>query len=215
MNCRKARDLLVDYMEGLLPTRRKKGVQQHLALCESCRTEHERMQHLHRSLQSLSVPAPDATDWERFQRRLNEQLAQSSLAPQRARSIKPALKLLIPAAAMVSLVIVLFLFSGKLPWGAPDRVSVSGTGAGQEVSQPAAQHNGSSTTAEFLVALANLPGAELDQLEDEATFLMDDEAGMGLPGAVVSEMFTDGAFEEVEELTLEEYDELIEGLGSI
>ena len=90
MNCKKAKKLLVYYVEESLADGRRKAVENHLSQCERCRAELSEIQKLKENLLSLDAPEPGADFWRDFDGRLAQELAtEEASAPTRGFAAGP------------------------------------------------------------------------------------------------------------------------------
>jgi hypothetical protein len=81
MICGKVKTLLVDYAEGALSPRARRGVERHLSGCEACRSELANIRALRERISSLAPVERDEGFWERFNARLSDRLASEQDAP--------------------------------------------------------------------------------------------------------------------------------------
>ncbi|MCX7804667.1 MAG: zf-HC2 domain-containing protein, partial [Planctomycetota bacterium] len=161
--CGKIRDLLSEYLDGELDGRAAGEVRSHLASCESCRRELDRLQRVSAAVRALPrVPAPEG-----LARRVAIRLAAE--AGPRAPAIRrrpPAARMWIPAAAAALLVLSVTISLMARYWREdvgrplPDRAS-SSTWREREKA-PAAEggvrHDAKSAAGEKASAAATLPG---------------------------------------------------------
>lgn len=107
MICGKVKTLLVDYAEGALSPRARRGVERHLSECEACRSELANIRALRERISSLAPVERDEGFWERFNARLSDRLASEQDAPA-VRVWRPLMPLAAGAAVvLIGLAVVL------------------------------------------------------------------------------------------------------------
>lgn len=75
MNRKKAKKLLVDYLEDSLAAGPREAVENHLSQCERCRDELSLIEKVKENLVSLDAPDPGDEFWRNFNRKLSQKLA--------------------------------------------------------------------------------------------------------------------------------------------
>ncbi|GAB4345196.1 MAG: hypothetical protein Kow0099_25260 [Candidatus Abyssubacteria bacterium] len=101
MNCGKVKRILVDYAEGAVSARARRGVERHLSECEACRAELASIRALRERISLLASSERDERFWERFNARLSERLASEQGA-----TAAPVWRPLLPLAAGTAVVCI-------------------------------------------------------------------------------------------------------------
>jgi len=126
MSCETNRPRLQAYLDGILARDDAEGVERHLAGCEACRTEKERLEKVMSAVGGLTPLKAPAGFKKAFMERLTQ--GQASEGPQRGQPAFPRLRRMIPLSLAASFIIVgltayLVYFSQK---GDGERAPVTG-----------------------------------------------------------------------------------------
>ena len=117
MKCKRAQEMLADYVNGILETADSRQIQQHIAQCENCRWELKMLKKVLGLIDNVEVEYPSASIWENFipdlHRRIENEAAMIFMKKQRRRSY------LLPGWAATA-TIALILFVSLAMWNRPE-----------------------------------------------------------------------------------------------
>jgi len=214
MNCKKAEQLLVDHAEQTLAGRKKKHLERHLETCESCRLQLEGIIRLREEVRSLSVPEPTESEWERFHSKLTRRLAEIDSE----RAARGSRRLLLKPMAAAAAVAAGFLLVLALWINFSMERKIDSNSSGKVMEQLSSEDSMQSLPSErddkFLIALENLSDADLEDFVDDAALLLEEDSG-AFDEVFLYSLTEPDPYEALEDLSPEEYDEVLKRLASI
>lgn len=219
MRCERARNVLVEYSEDLLPEDRRRAVEAHLSDCESCRRELEGIEKLKQSILLLDLPERDSEFWQAFTDKLSHRLAEEeAVTASRGLSWRSGFPLAAAVAGMIALVAVLLFFVVKGEWDHDGISRVARETSDVEFSgQTASDLQIFEDDIYFEPLLAQVdPFNGYDEQQAEDIFLLIEEDLF----AAEEEMVVDSIYEQdiydlLEDLSHEEFEEMYDDLASI
>ncbi len=212
MNCRTSQRLLVDFLEESLSNRKRRLMQQHLNSCPNCREELEELGSLREEVRLSKAPERTEAEWASFQQALMQKVAES--VP--SRLARPSARLIIAAAAVACAVVVLMLFrlpASKHQQESAPTVSTAEAGAGQaHPFEPAETGSGKEKT---FLARAALSEQERVELTDAAGEALPDETSDAIEGISGNSFYDVSLYDELDDLSPQECDEVLQKLEAI
>jgi hypothetical protein len=208
MNCRRKQQLLVDYVEGILSDRKMRRIERHLSSCENCREHLAQLKHVRQQVRSLEAPEPSAEDWRRFQQELSRKISEQCEMRDRRVHGRPAL-LLLGAGAFALAVVMSFILVRNPFRGTP---ASPGENRVEEMQIPNTFQQETFMNSHTL--LAGLSDEEIEEFADDAIFAEDENDMAESP---LLDIFgsNSGFYEDFDELSPEECDEVLKRLESI
>ncbi len=120
MNCKRTREMLADYVNGILDPEDSSMIQEHVAECDSCRRELEMLEKVLSLIDDVKVEYPPASIWDKFlpdlHRRIESEAALVFRKQQRQR-----LYLLPGWLASITVVLLILLASIMIRYYPPAR----------------------------------------------------------------------------------------------
>jgi hypothetical protein len=112
MNCTKTEQIIVDYIDGILPKEEMNAVQNHLAVCTSCQKVYKETKQLFTAFSEEPIAKPSANLRTSFEQILEQEKEKQTkvvkLAPTNNNSYKSVLQI----AASVAILLTGYLFGG-------------------------------------------------------------------------------------------------------
>jgi len=218
MNCAKAKKMLVDYTESLLPDRKRLAVEQHLSGCELCRAELAHIERLKESIRSLETSEREPEFWERFNRKLSRALEETGKQAPAPVPVWTSRKLTFATAAVIGLVVILGLvvfprlshYEKETP-----RIASQGavlTPATSEQTSP--ESSATYASNGIMLALGDLSSEELESVNEEVFDLMEEDLQPISDDLFLGDSYNGSLYDVIEDLSLDESETVYEILES-
>jgi hypothetical protein len=214
MNCGQMRNQLVYYVENALSERRKRAVARHLSDCPLCQDELSSIRDLRERLASLEPPK---RDWDSFNWRLSRELAKEETPTTRALPWLPALPLAGIAAVavviIVSLVVSARLQEHRTPIG--ESATTQNSYIQTRLDELETGDFESESGGALKLALADLSEEEAERVDENLPLLAVEAQQASSEEIIYGNIYEQGLYDLLEDLTSEECDDLYENLEAI
>lgn len=234
MNCKKVKFLLIDYAETRAEQRnsrlsnmvriifdpitkvRERLIQRHLRRCAACRKELEHIEKVRQQLRLMHAPELTEDEWNSFQEKLSSILAQIEQPPLRRRSSAPSLVL--AGAGAVFVLLLLTVLTRQLRVGPIENGSSLAKNrihsALQDRAKLGSDAEDNQATESYFADMTGLSAEEIDELVYDVASLSDEEWRELLDSVTDSTVVGWDVEDEVDALSLEECNEVLERLES-
>ncbi|MBI5118543.1 zf-HC2 domain-containing protein [Candidatus Poribacteria bacterium] len=214
MNCGQVRNQLVYYVEDTLSERRKRAVERHLSDCSLCRNEISSIRDLKKLIAALEPPK---RDWDSFNWKLSRELAHEETPTAKALPWLPALPLAsvaaVAAAVIIALVVSVRLQENRTPL---DESATTQTSRIQTTLDELETGDFESEAGSNLkLALADLSEDEVERVGENLPLLVVETQQVSSEEIVYGDIYEQGLYDLLDDLTSEECDELYQNLETI
>jgi hypothetical protein len=238
MNCKKVQALLVDFAEARADKRnyqrgsmrktstifiapmvqvRERLIWRHLRRCDGCRRELERIEKVRQELRKMRAPELTGDEWSTFQEKLSSKLVDIEQLPQLQHSRKPSL-ILVAVGAVFALLLLLVLTRQLIiePLEKGPSLAKNQVRSALPEEQLGLKSTGESGEAveSNLAGMAGLSSEEINELVNDVASLSDDEWNELIDGMADGMIASWDIEDEMDALSLEERNEVLERLES-
>jgi hypothetical protein len=232
MNCKKVKTLLIDLAETRAENSLSEGthqgnttncvhrlikirevlIQRHLNRCDECRKELEHIEKVRQELREMRAPELTDIAWENFQEELSSRLAHIEQLQQPRHFPMP--KLILATGAAFALFLLLVLARQLTVAPAKDSSLAKGKVQSALPQEQVTPESGVGINESSELSLADLSAEEIDNVINDAALLSDEEWNEVMASMSDSMIASWDIEDEVDALSLEECDEMLERLES-
>jgi len=233
MNCKKVKTLLINLAETRAENSLSEGthrgnttncvhrlikirevlIQRHLNRCDECRKELEHIEKVRQELREMRAPELTDIAWENFQEELSSRLARIEKTPQPIYFPKPKL-IFVGAGAAFALFLLLVLARQLTVAPTKDPSLAKGKVQSTLPQEQVTPESGVGINESSELSLADLSAEEIDNVVNDAALLSDEEWNEVMASMSDSMIASWDIEDEVDALSLEECDEMLERLES-